>query len=46
MDGIICSGDENEWLASITTQPSLRQRLQSARQLMQGGLRVALGDKL
>ena len=28
--------DEVGWLASITTHPSLRQRLQGVRQLMQG----------
>ena len=36
MDGILCSEDEVEWLASITTHSPLRQRLQNARQLMQG----------
>ena len=36
VDGIICSSDETEWLVSITTHPSLRQRLQDVRQLMQG----------
>lgn len=36
MDGIICAGYEVEWLASLTTHPSLRQRLQNARWLIQG----------
>ena len=36
VDGIICAGDEVEWLASLTTHPSLRQRLQNARWLIQG----------
>ena len=33
---IMCFTNEVEWLASITTHPSLRQRLQDVRQLMQG----------
>ena len=32
---IMCFRDEVGWLASITTHPSLRQKLQDARQLMQ-----------
>ena len=36
VDGIICAGDGVEWLASLTTHPSLRQRLKNARWLIQG----------
>ena len=36
VDGIICSGDKTEWLVSITTEPSLRQRLQNTRWLIEG----------
>ena len=33
---IMCFRNEVGWLVSITTHPSLRQRLQDVRQLMQG----------
>ena len=36
MDSIIRVGDEIEWLASLTTHSSLRQKFQDARWLMQG----------
>ena len=36
VDGIICSGNKTEWLVSITTEPSLRQRLQNTRWLIEG----------
>ena len=36
LDGILCFGDEVEWLASVSIHPSLRQRLQNARQVIQG----------
>ena len=37
VDSIICVGDEIEWLASVTTHPSLRQRLWTAGRFIQGG---------
>lgn len=36
VDGILCPGEEVKWLASITSQPSLRQKLHNARQIMKG----------
>ena len=36
VDGILCSGHKVEQLASLTTHPLLRQRLQKARWLTQG----------
>ena len=36
MDSIIRVGDEIEWLVSLTTHSSLRQKFQDARWLMQG----------
>lgn len=38
VDSIIHVVYEIEWMASITTQPSLRQRLQNPRCLMKGAL--------